>query len=137
MPLESVTPGAHADSQALVRQITALDAKWTREFKGLKTTVSKIRTVQTEIQKVHENQAASISSQANSIRNLEAEFGRMKPLTTDEQKALANLVSSQLAQQIIKKWVGSIKGKVIGVLGALAVFVTLAASIATLFRHGF
>lgn len=129
MPGTPIPPDADATA-ALVNQIRVLDLKWTNEFKGIKTQVTQIRQEQVKIQRTHEEQAVE-------LKDLRQELGRIKPLTEDEQKALSQLVSNQLAQAIIRKWVGSVRGRLIGALGAIAVIITLLASIANLLRHGF
>ncbi|MDA8395221.1 MAG: hypothetical protein M0T72_08285 [Candidatus Dormibacteraeota bacterium] len=124
-------------NQALTDQIAALDRKWTGEFRGLKRTVATIRKAQTEIKGNHSAQSRELGVVKEELLDIQAEMGRFKPLTEAEQQALANLVSTQLAQQIIRRWVGTMKGRVAAAAAALAIAVTLVSSLASLFRHGF
>ncbi len=137
--MPGATPATFPDpsNQALTDQIAALDRKWTGEFRGLKRTVATIRKAQTEIKGAHTAQAKDITTVKGEVLDLKTEMGRLKPLTEAEQQALANLVSTQLAQQIIRRWVGTIRGRAIAVVTAGAILVTLVSSLASLFRHGF
>ncbi len=137
--MPGATPATFPDpsNQALTDQIAALDRKWTGEFRGLKRTVATIRKAQTEIKGAHTAQAKDITTVKGEVLDLKTEMGRLKPLTEAEQQALANLVSTQLAQQIIRRWVGTIRGRAIAIVTAGAILVTLVSSLASLFRHGF
>lgn len=133
-------------SDQLTDQLKALDAKWTREFRGVKTTINGVRAAQLQLQQaqdhiqtIHGDQSSAIASlqrEAALIAELKEEVGRLKPLTKEEQQALGQLVSKQLASQIIHQWIGSLKGKLIAFGTAAAIFVTLASSIKNLlFPH--
>lgn len=137
--MPGATPATFPDptNQALTDQIAALDRKWTGEFRGLKRTVATIRKAQTEIKGAHTAQAKEITTVKDEVLDLRAEVGRLKPLTEAEQQALANLVSTQLAQQIVRRWVGTIRGRMVAVVAGVGLAVTLASSLASLFRHGF
>lgn len=124
----------------LTEQIKAIDTKWTKEFRRVNVSIHGIRAAQDRIQAIHSDQATSIAAlqrEAALIHELKEEVGRLKPLTKEEQQALGQLVSKQLANQIVHQWLGSLKGKLIGAATAGAIVLTLVSSLASLFRHGF
>lgn len=106
--------GANETSlKAVLTRIDTLDGNWKRQFDGLKRKV-------TDVQKVQKEHAAQLAT--------------LHPLSREQQEALADLTGRRVARAFLIGVLKSWKGRAVGLLTFLALFVTILGGIVEILR---